>query len=141
MKTQTKTDTSVMWVLAFLFVGFFAFTLVKGRGQRECSVKGLKLQQVVSYDLPDNRREDGQALVQNLQKFLHTKGLQERRDKLLPAVMYKVSTVPPGARLTLRVTLLDHSRSFSFHPTGSDFEGYSKVEQFICSCLPDITSE
>lgn len=141
MKTQTKTDTSVMWVLAVLFVGFFAFTLMRERGQKECSLKGLKLQQVVSYDLPENRLEHGQALIQNLQRFLHTKGLQERRDKLLPAIMYKVSVVPPGARLTLRVSLLDQGRSFSFDPTGVDLVGYAKVEQFICTCLPNITSE
>lgn len=137
----TETTVLIVWVLGVLIAGFCLFAAVRGLGEKECSLKEIKLQQVVSYDLPDNRRENGQDLVQSLQRFLRMKGLQEQKDQLLPVVVYRVSTVPSGERLTLRVSLLGHERSFSFDPSGPDYVRYSKVERFICSCFPDTLTK
>ena len=123
-------------VSLFCVVLFLAFNVLRGWGVTECSVKDLKVSSVIHYNLPEDRKGQGVGMMENLQNFLETKGLKEDRNSDAVPVVYSLRQNKIGAHFLLDVDLVGHRHTFKFHFVDYDIEGYGKVEQFICNCIP-----
>lgn len=123
-------------VLLFCVVLFLAFNVLRGWGVTECSVNNLKVRSVIRYSLSEDRKGQGIGMMENLQNFLETKGLKEDRNLDSVPIVYSLGQSKTGAHFLLDVDLLGQRRTFRFHPVGYNTEGYGKVEQFICNCIP-----